>query len=140
MLRALELAEEVRHITGDNPWVGCVIVKDGIILAEGQTHSPGQPHAEADAIRNAEIAGHSLTGSTLYSTVEPCSFQGRTPSCAMAIVEKQIAQVVIAIRDPHPQVNGEGIRLLKEGGVMVTEGLEEQAVRGSLQAWLEGFK
>ena len=85
-------------------------------------------------------SGYSLKGSTLYCTVEPCSFYGRTPSCAKTIVEKNITHVVLAIRDPHPQVNGEGIRLLKEGGITVTEGIEEQAVIHSLQDWLRGYE
>ena len=140
MKRAIELGEQVRNKTGDNPWVGCVIVSGEKILGEGYTHTPGEVHAEADAIQNAEEQGHSLTGSTLYCTVEPCSFQGRTPSCAKTIVEKQISHVVISIRDPHPQVNGEGIRLLREGGITVTEGVEEQSVRRSLQDWLRGWE
>jgi len=140
MIRALELGEHARAKTGDNPWVGCVIVKDGKVLGEGYTHPPGKLHAEADAMRNAEAQGYSLTGATLYCTVEPCSFRGRTPSCAKTIVEKQISHVVISIRDPHPQVNGEGIRLLREGGITVTEGVEEQSVRRSLQDWLSGWE
>ena len=140
MKRALELGEQVRNKTGDNPWVGCVIVRGEKVLGEGHTHPPGEAHAEADAILNAEKQGHSLTGSTLYCTLEPCSFHGRTPSCAETIVEKQISHVVISIRDPHPQVNGEGIRLLREGGITVTEGVEEQSVRRSLQDWLKGWE
>ena len=136
MKRALELGEQVRNKTGDNPWVGCVIVSGGKVLGEGQTHAPGKVHAEADAILTAEKQGHSLTGTTLYCTVEPCSFHGRTPSCAETIVEKKISHVVIAIKDPHPKVNAEGVRMLREGGVIVTEGIEEQAARKSLKDWL----
>lgn len=88
MLRALQLGEQARNKTGDNPWVGCVIVKDGQVLGEGYTHAVRGPHAEADAIEHAESQGHSLAGSTLYCTLEPCSFHGRTPSCAKTIVEK----------------------------------------------------
>ena len=136
MKRALELGEQVRKNTGDNPWVGCVIVRGDKVLGEGQTHPPGKVHAEADAILKAEKQGHSLTGTTLYCTVEPCSFHGRTPSCAETIVEKKISHVVIAIKDPHPKVNAEGVRMLREGGVIVTEGIEEQAARKSLKDWL----
>ena len=136
MKRALELGELARNKTGDNPWVGCVIVSGEKILGEGYTHPPGEAHAEADAILNAEELGHSLAGSTLYCTVEPCSFQGRTPSCAETIVKKKISHVVIAIKDPHPKVNADGVRILKEGGVLVTEGIEEQAARKSLKDWL----
>ncbi len=136
MKRALELGEKVRNNTGDNPWVGCVIVKDGEVLGEGHTHPPGEVHAEADAILKAEKHGYSLSGATLYCTVEPCSFQGRTPSCAKTIVEKKISHVVIAIQDPHPKVNAEGIQILREGGVIVTEGIQEKAARKSLKDWL----
>ena len=140
MLLALELGKKVQNKTGDNPWVGCVIVKDGQVLGDGYTHTVGGPHAEADAIQNAEAQGHSLEGATLYCTLEPCSFSGRTPSCAKTIVEKKISHVVLAIRDPHPQVNGDGIRILKAGGIMVTEGIEELAVRHSLKNWLKEYE
>ena len=140
MLRALQLGKQVQNKTGDNPWVGCVIVNDKQVLGEGYTHAVGGKHAEADAIQHAEAQGHSLAGSTLYCTVEPCSFSGRTPSCAKTIVEKKISHVVLAIRDPHPQVNGEGIRILKAGGIRVTEGIEELAVRRSLETWLKVYE
>jgi diaminohydroxyphosphoribosylaminopyrimidine deaminase/5-amino-6-(5-phosphoribosylamino)uracil reductase len=139
MIRALKLGKRAFKKTGDNPWVGCVIVKNNKILGEGHTQPGGIPHAEAEAIRNAEIRGHSLSGSTLYCTVEPCSFQSRSPSCANTIIEKNISHVVTAIRDPHPKVNGEGIRLLKEAGILVTEGIEEDAARLSLAEWLKGY-
>lgn len=140
MLRAIQLGKQVKNKTGDNPWVGCVIVNDGEVLGEGYTHAVGGPHAEVDAIQKAEAQGHSLAGSTLYCTVEPCSFRGRTPSCAETIVEKKISRVVLAIRDPHPQVNGEGIKILKAGGIRVTEGIEKLAVRRSLETWLKIYE
>ena len=140
MIRAIKLGKRVFKKTGDNPWVGCVIVKDDKILGEGHTQPGGIPHAETEAIRIAEINGHSLRGSTLYSTVEPCSFQGRSPSCAKTILKKGISHVVTAIRDPHPKVNGEGIRILKEAGITVTEGIEADAARLSLQEWLTRYQ
>ena len=126
--------------TGENPWVGCVIVKDDKILGEGHTPPGGIPHAEAEAIRIAESKGYSLKGSTLYCTVEPCSFNGRSPSCANTIIEKEISHVVTAIRDPHPKVNGKGIRILNEAGITVTEGIESDAARLSLAEWLKGYE
>ena len=93
-----------------------------------------------EAIRIAEIRGYSLRGSTLYCTVEPCSFHGRSPSCANKIIEKKISHVVTAIRDPHPKVNGEGIKMLKEAGITVTEGIESDAVHLSLAEWLKGYE
>mgnify|MGYP000055040221 FL=1 len=140
MLLALQLGEKARNKTGDTPWVGCVIVNDDTVLGKGYTHAVGGLHAEADAIQNAEALGHSLAGSTLYCTVEPCSFHGRTPSCAKTIVEKQISHVVLAIRDPHPKVNGKGVRILREGGITVIEGVEEQAARLALHNWLKGYE
>ena len=141
MIRALKLGDQVRNKTGDNPWVGCVIVNDNNkVIGEGFTHYVGGNHAEVDAIFNAESQGHSVTGSTLYCTVEPCSFKGRTESCAIKILEKKISHVVIAIRDPHPRVNGTGIKILKEGGIKVTEGIEEKAVRISLNEWLRNYE
>ena len=140
MTRALELGKRAFKKTGNNPWVGCVIVKDNKILGEGHTQPGGIPHAEAEAIRIAEIKGYSLRGSTLYCTVEPCSFHGRSPSCVNKIIEKKISHVVTAIRDPHPKVNGEGIRILKEAGILVTEGIEEDAARVSLADWLKGYE
>tara|TARA_B100000945_G_scaffold303537_1_gene288176 strand:+ start:610 stop:1056 length:447 start_codon:yes stop_codon:yes gene_type:complete len=140
MIRAIELGKSVFKKTGDNPWVGCVIVKEDKILGEGNTQPGGIPHAEVEAIRIAEKNGHSLEGSTLYCTVEPCSFKGRSPSCANAIIEKNITHVVTAIRDPHPKVNGEGIRILKQAGIVVTEGIEADAARHSLAEWLKGYE
>ena len=140
MIRAIKLGKRAFKKTGDNPWVGCVIVKDNKILGEGHTQLGGIPHAEAEAIRIAEIKGYSLRGSTLYCTVEPCSFHGRSPSCAKKIIEKKISHVVTAIRDPHPKVNGEGIKILKEAGITVTEGIESDAVRLSLAEWLKGYE
>ena len=140
MKRALKLGKRAFKKTGDNPWVGCVIVKGDKILGEGHTQPGGIPHAETEAISIAESKGHSLSGSTLYCTVEPCSFHGRSPSCAKIIVEKNISHVVTAIRDPHPKVNGEGIRVLKEAGISVTEGVEEEAARVSLADWLKGYE
>ena len=139
MTRAIKLGKRAFKKTGDNPWVGCVIVKDNKILGEGHTQPGGIPHAEAEAISIAESKGHSLIGSTLYSTVEPCSFYGRSSSCANKIIEKKISHVVTAIRDPHPKVNGEGIKILKEAGITVTEGIESDAVHLSLAEWLKGY-
>ena len=140
MLQALELGESVKGTTGDNPWVGCLIVKDGLILGQGATHPPGGLHAEAAALQEAKKSKHSLDGATLYCTVEPCSFEGRTPSCAKAIARSGISRVVASIRDPHPKVNGEGFRILRQAGVEVTEGIRSQQVESSLQEWLNGYR
>ncbi len=140
MLQALELGESVKGTTGDNPWVGCLIVKDGLILGQGATHPPGGLHAEAAALQEAKKSKHSLDGATLYCTVEPCSFEGRTPSCAKAIARSGISRVVVSIRDPHPKVNGEGFNILRQAGVEVTEGIKSLEVEVSLQEWLNGYR
>ncbi|NBR20106.1 MAG: riboflavin biosynthesis protein RibD [Proteobacteria bacterium] len=134
MLQALELGETVKGTTGDNPWVGCLIIKDGIILGQGAMH------AEAAALQEAQKSKHSLDGATLYCTVEPCSFEGRTPSCAKAIARSGISRVVASIRDPHPKVNGEGFSILRQAGVEVTEGIKSQQVEASLLEWLNGYR
>lgn len=135
--RAIALGDQAQGSTGDNPWVGCVIVKDGVVIGEGSTGAPGAPHAEAAAVLAAEAAGHSLEGATVYCTLEPCSFHGRTPSCAKTLVAKKVARVVMGIRDPHPRVDGAGIKILTDAGIMVEEGFCHKEIEASLAPWLE---
>ena len=140
MQHAIALGKKVKGKTGDNPYVGCVIVADSQIIGEGATHPPGGPHAEVAAIQDAEKKQHFVRGTTIYCTVEPCSFYGRTPACALMLIEKQIARVVVGIRDPHPKVNGKGMSLLREAGVEVRENVCEDAVRSYLKDWLVTFE
>jgi diaminohydroxyphosphoribosylaminopyrimidine deaminase / 5-amino-6-(5-phosphoribosylamino)uracil reductase len=137
MRLAIEEAELARGYTGDNPWVGCTIVSPhGELLGRGHTLGPGEAHAEIAAARDATERGLAVGNSTLYSTLEPCSFHGRTPACARSIAARGIARVVIGMRDPNPRVNGEGIRILREAGVQVIEGVCEPEVRRQLGAWV----
>jgi len=137
MRLAIEEGELARGTTGDNPWVGCVIVgADGELLGRGHTLGPGEDHAEIAAARDAQARGHDVVGTTLYSTLEPCSFHGRTPACSRSIAERGIARVVIGMRDPHPRVDGEGIAILRGAGVEVREGVCEAAVRRQLGSWV----
>ncbi|HEX7794972.1 MAG TPA: deaminase [Vicinamibacterales bacterium] len=137
MRLAIEEAELARGTTGDNPWVGCAIVTpDGELLGRGHTLGPGEDHAEIAAARDARARGQSVVGATLYSTLEPCSFHGRTPACSRSIAERGIARVVIGMRDPHPRVNGAGIVILREAGVEVIEGVCEAEVRRQLGLWV----
>jgi diaminohydroxyphosphoribosylaminopyrimidine deaminase/5-amino-6-(5-phosphoribosylamino)uracil reductase len=107
-------AERARGSTGDNPWVGCVIVDPaGAILGRGHTRGPGEDHAEIGALREADARGASVVGTTMYSTLEPCSFHGRTPACSRVIIDRRIARVVIGMNDPNPRVDGEGVRILQ---------------------------
>lgn len=136
MRKAIEMGISAKGKTGDNPFVGALVVKDGVILGEGCTQAPGQAHAEVAAMQDCESKGHPVDGSTVYSTVEPCAFFGRTPSCALMLVEKRVKRVVIGIRDPHPRVNGKGVQILKYAGIQVDEAVCENEVREYLADWL----
>lgn len=137
MRLAMQEGDLARGSTGDNPWVGCVIVgADGTLLGRGHTQGPGEDHAEIAAARDAQARGHSVEGATLYSTLEPCSFHGRTPSCARSIAQRRVACVVTGMRDPHPKVDGVGVRMLRDAGVEVFEGICEDAVRRQLGPWV----
>src|SRR6185436_12483869 len=97
MRAALTLARRSLGRTWPNPAVGCVIVKDGVIVGRGRTQDGGRPHAEADALAQA---GGAARGATVYVTLEPCSHHGRTPPCADALVAAGVARVVSALEDP----------------------------------------
>ena len=116
-----------------NPPVGCVLVRDGAIVARGFTQPPGNPHAEALAL--ARIDGP-LDDVTAYVTLEPCSFHGRTPSCAKTMVERGVRRVFVAMLDPDARNNGKGIALLREAGCEVTVGLREDVARRDLSPHL----
>lgn len=137
MRLAIIEAERARGSTGDNPWVGCVIVSEGgEIIGRGHTRGPGEDHAEIGALRELEAAGLTAAGSTLYSTLEPCSFHGRTPACSRVIVNARVARVVTGMRDPNPRVDGEGARILVDAGIEVLEGVCEAEVRRQLGVWV----
>ena len=126
MRRALELAAQGRGAIEPNPMVGCVIVRGAEIIGEGWHRRFGGDHAEVEALR---LAGDRATGATMCVTLEPCCHQGKTPPCTGAILEAGIARVVIAQRDPFPQVSGGGIAQLETAGVDVTTGLLEDEAR-----------
>jgi diaminohydroxyphosphoribosylaminopyrimidine deaminase/5-amino-6-(5-phosphoribosylamino)uracil reductase len=137
MRLAIAQAGLARGQTGDNPWVGCVIVDaEGRVLGQGFTRGPGEHHAEISAAEDAASHGHSIVGATLFSTLEPCSFHGRTPACAHAIVARGLRRVVIAIRDPNPRVDGVGIQILCDAGVEVAEGVLASEVTLQLGRWI----
>jgi diaminohydroxyphosphoribosylaminopyrimidine deaminase/5-amino-6-(5-phosphoribosylamino)uracil reductase len=114
MDEAFTLAERGRGSTHPNPLVGAVVVQGGEVVGRGWHLAPGEPHAEAMALTEA---GSRARGATLYCTLEPCSHHGKTPPCADALVEAGIARAVIALRDPDPRVDGQGMRKLRQGGV-----------------------
>ncbi len=129
MRRALQLAAGVLYRTSPNPRVGCVIVRDGIIVAEGATEAAGRRHAEIVALDAARARGVEPRGCTVYVTLEPCAHTGRTPPCADALVAAGIARLVAASLDPNPRVAGGGLRRLAEAGVATCCGLLENAAR-----------
>ena len=113
---ALRLGRRALGTTAENPPVGCVIIKDGIVLGVGWTQPGGRPHAETEALR---MAGEAARGATAYVTLEPCAHHGRTPPCAEALVQAGIARVVSALEDPDHRVAGGGHAMLRAGGVAV---------------------
>ncbi|MBI1306010.1 MAG: bifunctional diaminohydroxyphosphoribosylaminopyrimidine deaminase/5-amino-6-(5-phosphoribosylamino)uracil reductase RibD [Bacteroidetes bacterium] len=128
MRRSLELAVHGRGKTLSNPMVGCVIVWNNTIIGEGFHSRFGAPHAEVEAIRSVQNP-KLLKESRLYVTLEPCSHFGKTPPCANLIIEKEIPEAIIAMRDPNPVVTGNGIQKLQEAGVRVTVGILEPEAR-----------
>jgi diaminohydroxyphosphoribosylaminopyrimidine deaminase/5-amino-6-(5-phosphoribosylamino)uracil reductase len=126
MARCLELAAEGAGFVSPNPMVGCVIVARGhTILGKGWHRQFGGPHAEVNAVRAAEDAGHAedLRSCTLYVNLEPCSHHGKTPPCVDLILDRGIPRVVVGMLDPNPEVAGSGVALLREAGVDVREGV-----------------
>lgn len=125
MQRALDLAAQGLYSASPNPRVGCVLVKNQQIIGEGFHLRAGEPHAEVHALRQA---GASAKGATAYVTLEPCSHVGRTPPCALALVEAGVSQVIIALQDPNPKVAGRGIAMLNTAGIQTQVGvLQAQA-------------
>lgn len=120
MRLALDLAARGRTTARPNPMVGAVVVKDGRIVGSGYHERPGSGHAEVNAL--AGVSDEEARGSTVYVTLEPCSFTGRTPPCADLLVERNVARVVCAIEDPDARVSGQGFARLREAGIQVDVG------------------
>lgn len=133
MQKAIEIAETGRGNTSPNPFVGCVIVKDGEIVGKGVTQKCGSDHAEIQALKRA---GDRSRGAEMYVTLEPCCFQGRTPPCTEAIIKAGIGKVYIGIKDPNPRVNGKGIEQLKAAGIEVEEGIISAEIESQLEYYL----
>ena len=130
MRRALALARRGYGTTSPNPMVGAVLVKGGRIIGQGWHHCAGEPHAEIEALRDAERRRNSPKGATLYVTLEPCCTHGRTPPCTAAIKAAGIKRVVVAAKDPNPKHAGRGFRILRRAGIEVEHGvLAEEATK-----------
>jgi len=131
---ALALSERGRARTVPNPNVGCVLVKDDVVVGRGWTQPGGRPHAEAMALADA---GEAARGATAYVTLEPCAHQSaRGPACADSLIAAGIARVVIALTDPDPRTNGQGIARLRAAGIAVETGVRETAARRVMAGWL----
>lgn len=131
--RAIELSLRGRQTAPPNPWVGCLLTKDDLIIGEGFHATAGGAHAEVEALAQA---GDNVRGSTLYITLEPCAHQGRTPPCATALIHAGITRAFIALPDPDPRVAGKGIEALKQAGIEVTVGIGAAEVERSLRPYL----
>ncbi|WP_454853757.1 bifunctional diaminohydroxyphosphoribosylaminopyrimidine deaminase/5-amino-6-(5-phosphoribosylamino)uracil reductase RibD [Rhizobium binxianense] len=133
MAAAIRLSRWHTGQTATNPSVGCVIVRDGVIVGRAVTALGGRPHAEPQALAEA---GELARGATVYVTLEPCSHHGRTPPCAEALIAYGVARVVISVTDPDSRVSGRGISMLREAGIEVETGVLEEEGRRSLAGYL----
>lgn len=133
MARALRLAERGAYTTRPNPMVGCVLAHGDAVVGEGWHRLAGEPHAEVLALQDA---GDRARGATAYISLEPCAHTGKTGPCADALVAAGVSRVVAAMRDPFPQVDGEGFARLAAAGIGVESGLMEAQARALNRGWL----
>lgn len=120
-----------------NPAVGCVLVRDGVVVGRGRTADGGRPHAEAVALAQA---GDAARGATAYVTLEPCAHTGRGGPCADAMVAARVGRVVVALADPDPRTAGQGIARLRAAGIDVTAGVGAPEVAADLGGWLQRWR
>ena len=132
MRAAVALSRRALGTAWPNPAVGCVIVKDGVLVGQGVTAPGGRPHAETQALL---MAGDAARGATAYVSLEPCSHFGQTPPCAQALIDAGVARVVAGAHDPDPRVDGAGFAMLRNAGIEVVE----LAARAADNDPLEGF-
>jgi len=133
MAAAIGIARTHLGRTGTNPSVGCVIVKDGVVVGQAVTALGGRPHAEPQALAEA---GEKALGATAYVTLEPCSHYGKTPPCANALITAGIARVVVSVTDPDARVSGRGLEMLRAAGIAVETGVLEEEGRRALAGYL----
>ena len=133
MQRCLQLAAKALGKTSPNPLVGSVVVRDGKIVGEGFHPCAGQPHAEVFALKEA---GEKAKGATIYVSLEPCNHYGRTPPCTEALITAGVSKVVVGMVDPDPRVSGGGIARLRDAGLEVVVGVEEDACRQLNEAFI----
>lgn len=134
MRRAIELAKKGGGYVHPNPLVGCVVVKDDEIIAEGYHEKYGEFHAERNALTRCKTE---TKGASLYVTLEPCCHYGKTPPCTEIIIEKGIKKVFVGILDPNPLVAGKGVKILQDAGIEVEVGLCENEIREMNKVFLK---
>ena len=122
--------------TAPNPSVGAVIARDGVVLGTGYTRPPGGMHAEIAALHAVKSSGHDAAGATMYVTLEPCCFHGRTPPCTDAVLASGVRRVVVGVVDPDPRVSGRGLEQLRAAGVSVELGVLADACRRDMLGFL----
>lgn len=133
MAAAIRLSRWHLGATGANPSVGCLVVRDGVIVGSAVTARGGRPHAETQALAEAGELAH---GATAYVTLEPCSHHGRTPPCAEALIASGVRRVVVAATDPDHRVSGRGLGMLADAGIEVTPGVLEAEAEIALEAYM----
>ncbi|KAM7476418.1 hypothetical protein LguiB_023661 [Lonicera macranthoides] len=133
MRRCVEIARKAVGCTSPNPMVGCVIVKDGNIVGEGFHPKAGQPHAEVFALRDA---GNLAENGIAYVSLEPCNHYGRTPPCTEALIKGKVKKVVVGMVDPNPIVASKGVNKLRDAGIEVTVGVEEELCKKLNEAYI----
>ena len=129
----MRLAEQAVFTAHPNPMVGCVLVRDGEVVGEGWHEVAGAAHAEINALQDA---GDKAKGATAYVTLEPCAHHGKTPPCSTALIAAGVSEVVVACGDPHPMVDGKGLKALAAAGITVRSGLLQQQVEQLLAGFL----
>lgn len=146
MRLALGLARAQKGRTGDNPSVGCVIVKDGEVIGKGATADGGRPHGEIMALQSCgefkgpSLKGESIKGASVYVTLEPCAHIGRSGACVDALIGAGIARCVIAAIDPNPLVNWQGAARLQEAGIDTIIGLCEDEAQDIMASFFARFQ
>ncbi|MBS1187008.1 MAG: diaminohydroxyphosphoribosylaminopyrimidine deaminase [Burkholderiaceae bacterium] len=140
MGQALLWAAKGMNTTTPNPRVGCVIVKQGRVIGAGHTQPVGQAHAEIQALNDARANGHDVSDATVYVNLEPCSHFGRTPPCVDALIEAKVKRVVVALKDPYPEVAGRGLDKLRAAGILVLTDVRPEEAREINLGFLSRFE
>ena len=131
---AINLARSRKGLTGDNPSVGCLIVKDDKIISIGQTGYNGRPHAEHNAIKNSF---EKLKGSKMYVTLEPCNHYGKTPPCTKSIIRSGISELIYSINDVDNRVKGKSFKILSSKKIKVKRGLLKEDAKDLYDSYIK---